>query len=200
MKSKKTVGLIIFIVIAAAAVLGIYYYLMNRPADSTDMVEVTETGELSSMDIMADYPASPRAVVDLYSRYMACLYNEEYTDEDFKTLITKMRLVMDDELLSVNPEDSYYEAMLLDVTDYKNKNWTIANYTIPDSDEVTYKDIDGQSMALLTVSYFIKENTSYAKSYQNYILRKDSSGLWKIYGYSLKGTQDVDENGNAING
>ena len=107
---------------------------------------------------------------------------------------------MDDELLSVNPEDSYYEAMLLDVTDYKNKNWTIANYTIPDSDEVTYKDIDGQSMALLTVSYFIKENTSYAKSYQNYILRKDSSGLWKIYGYSLKGTQDVDENGNAING
>ena len=200
MKKKSAIILIVVIAAVAACVLGVYCYLLNRPVDSTEAVEMTEVGELSTLDIDSDFPASPRAVVDLYSRYMACLYNETYTNDEFDRLIARMRILLDDELLLINPTAQYDEAMLNDVTEYKNKKWTIANYVIPDSDEVIYKEVDGSSMALLTVSYFIKEDNVYAKSYQNYILRKDAAGRWKIFGYSLKNTKDVDENGNEIDG
>ena len=190
---KKGIIIGALVVVLAAGVVGGFYFLMNRDTEVETSVEVTEVQELISMDIAGNYPASPRAVVNLYSRFLTALYNEEYSDDNFSELITQMRELMDEELLEQNPEDTYYSSMYEDVQNYKTQKWTISNYTIPDADEVTYKTIDGYEFALLTASYFIKENTSYAKTYQNYVLRQDASDNWKIYGYSVQETEDTGE-------
>ncbi|MCR4842943.1 MAG: hypothetical protein K5840_06760 [Eubacterium sp.] len=198
MKKSTIVTVVIALAALVAVLVGLFYYLISRPAQAENDVEATEVEELIALNIEGDYPASPRGVVNLYSRYLTALYNEEYSEEQFGELITKMRIMFDEDLLTNNPEDEYYASMQSDVNEYKQKQWTIRNYTIPDTDEVTYKEIDKRKCALLTVSYFIKQGTSFAKSFQNYVLRKDDDGKWKIYGYSLKQSETVDENGNEI--
>ena len=154
------------------------------------------------MDLESEenYPASPRAVVNLYSRFLTAMYNEDYTDEQFDDLIMNMRKLMDDELLANNPEDQYRQSMKADAQKYKENKWTLVNYTMPDSDEVIYKEVQEKECAILTASYFIKQNTAYAKTFQNYMLRKDDEGKWKILSYALKSTEEVDANGEEIEG
>ena len=38
----------------------------------------------------------------------------------------------------------------------------------------------GDEIAYGTASYFIKNGSSYTKTYQKYVLRKDDDGDWKI--------------------
>ncbi len=197
--TKKLLITVIVVAALVAAIVGtVFYIFITRPSDPTEGIELTEVDELVTMDIENDYPSSVRAVTNLWSRFMTCLYNEEYTDEEYEKMIMNMRHLMDSDLQKQNPEETYISAMKADIEDYRSKNWTISNYTIPDTDDVTYKEIDGVDMALLTVSYFVKQDTAYAKSYQNYVLKKNSDGLWKIYGYSLKETVQTDSDGKEL--
>ena len=43
-----------------------------------------------------------------------------------------------------------------------------------------YKTVDGDKCAYVTASYFIKGDDNYSKTYQEYVLRKDEDGNWKI--------------------
>ena len=43
--------------------------------------------------------------------------------------------------------------------------------------------IDGEESAIVQSSYFIKEKNSYSKTYQDYLLRKNEAGEWKILGF-----------------
>lgn len=189
---KKKIGIGLVLVILAVALLGIFYYITHHSSDNLEnsTEEASEIQQLISKNIETNYPATPRAVTNLYSRMLACMYNEDYSDDELTQLLDQMYLLYDTELQEENPIDTFYESMTSEAQDYKSKNWTISNYTIPDSDEVTYDTIDGNSFAALTVSYFVKEDTSYVKSLQNYMLRKDEDGNWKIYGYSLENQTD----------
>ena len=54
-----------------------------------------------------------------------------------------------------------------------------------DSRDVIYlEDPDnGDDIAYVTVSYFVKEDNAYDKTYQQYVLRKSDTGEWKILTY-----------------
>ena len=191
---KKKIGIGIIAVLVIGIVVGTFYYVSNRDHTAVDgAVETTEIGQLITKNLDTTYPASPRAVVNLYSRMLACMYNQEYTDEEFEQLMDQMYILMDEELKAENPIDTFYENMKTDAQSYKDKNWRISNYTIPDTDEVTYDTIDDNEFAVLTASYFVRQDTSYAKTYQDFMLRKDEDGKWKIYGYQLTKTEEVTE-------
>ncbi len=183
MKKNLTV-IIIVAVIIIAGVLGAFYYSINS-ANNVEDREVSELEELLTQNFELNYPVSPRAVVSEYSRYLVALYNEEYTDEEFITLTDQMRCLMDDELLEENPVDTYRTAMKAEADAYKAKSWTVNNYTISASDEVKYTKFRGYDCALVTVSYFIKEDTTYVRTVQDYVFRQDEEDNWKILGYSL---------------
>ncbi|MCR5785011.1 MAG: hypothetical protein K6G40_05135 [Eubacterium sp.] len=190
---KRLIVFIIAAVIIVAGALGAFYYSINNTADIEADTEVTELDELLTQNFDLVYPASPRAVVNEYSRYLVALYNEDYTEEEFNTLTDQMRCLMDDELLEENPLESYRAAMKAEADEYKSKSWTVNNYTISAADEVKYTQFRGYDCALVTVSYFIKQDTSYARTVQDYVFRQDEDNRWKIMGYSLHIEDDAEE-------
>ena len=84
---KKYGRTIIVIAVLVALGLGYYYYLANKDTgkDATDIA--ADTGEVSvliSKDIMANYPESPKDVVNLYARITKAYYDTSLTDEQIE--------------------------------------------------------------------------------------------------------------------
>ena len=52
-----------------------------------------------------------------------------------------------------------------------------------ETNEVTYKTVNGQECAYVDVSYFVQEKKNANKASQTYVLRKDANGNWKILGF-----------------
>ena len=56
-----------------------------------------------------------------------------------------------------------------------------------------YKKVDGSDCAYVTASYFLRSTKAYNRANQEYVLRKDENGDWKILGFvALEG-----DNGDA---
>lgn len=51
--------------------------------------------------------------------------------------------------------------------------------------------MNGAECAYVTASYFVKGKDGYTKTYQQYVLRQDEDGKWKILAYEVvKGNGD----------
>jgi hypothetical protein len=184
---------IIPLLLVVCIVVGGFYYLSNRETNSAESTqELSEVQQILAKDFTASYPSSPRMVVSNYSRILAALYNEEYTDEEFDDLIAKLRELMSDDLLAENPEEEYEASMEADVLKNQTMNRKIRQYTISDTDEVHYSTQDGVDYASLKVDYRTSTDGKISHTYQEYILEQDEQGYWKIYGYQLT-TPDEEE-------
>ena len=49
--------------------------------------------------------------------------------------------------------------------------------------DVEFQTIDGAECACVTASYFVRDDEGYSKTAQEYILRKDQEGKWKILAF-----------------
>lgn len=183
MKKIKTV---IVAVIVIGLVVGFYFYLNNRtPRTVESEGEVSKVTAALSRDLSTAYPGTPREVVKYYNQLLLCIYNEEYTDEEYEKLIEKLRGLMDEELLGQNPQDQFSASMQADVTLFRDADKTINTSTICDSDEVDFKTIEGSECAYVTSSYFVRSPKAYNRSRQEYVLRKDDTGKWRVLGFVL---------------
>ena len=161
---------------------------MSRRNDATsadDAVELSEVQAIISRDFNKDYPATPRAVVKWYNRIITAYYNEEFDQGQLEQMADKARMLMDDELLKYNPKDTYVASLTLEIEDYHNRSRTIVQSTVSDSNEVQYKKVNGYECAFLSTYYFIREGSSYTRTYEDFCLRKDSNGNWKILTWRL---------------
>lgn len=191
MKKIKTV---IVAVIIIGLVVGFYYYLTHRTTRTVESnSEVSKVTAAISKDLSKDYPGTPREVVKYYNQVILCLYNEEYTDEEYAKLIEQLRGLMDEELLENNPQDQLTANMKADVAAFRDADKVINTSTICDSDEVELRTIEGSECAYVTSSYFVRSPKAYNRSNQEYVLRKDDKGKWRVLGFVLL----EGENGNA---
>ncbi len=188
----KKVRTIIIGIICICLVVGYYYYLSNR--NTTDETELTEVQKVILKDLSGDaYPATPREVIKFYNRILCCYYNEEYTDEEFRKLADQARALMDQELADNNPAEQYYLSVQADVQNYHEKQRTINNASVCDTNDVKFAKIEGAECAYVSASYFVREDGGFTKSNQNYVLRKDEDGKWKILAFELE-EGDTDKN------
>lgn len=184
---KKVTGLVIAI-ICISLVVGIYYYLSSSRAGRNveNKTELTEVEKVLTKDLEKSYPMTPREVVTFYNRILGCLYNEEYTDEQFQELGEQMRKLMDEELKEENPEDEFFENLKKDVALYASMKRKISTTTVSDSGDIQYKTVDGKECAYVNSTYFLKEGESdFSRTVQCYVLRKDEAERWKIVGFYL---------------
>ena len=153
---------------------------------------MNEVEKLLTKDIPGSYPASPREVVKLYSRITKCLFNEELTSEQVESMANQLRQLFDEELLRNNPTENYLIDLNVEMSEYRKAKRSIMNYVIENSDSVKYWDKENKKYASIVVSFTTKEKDDYSKVFENFLLRQDKAGKWKIMGWELTDKKEID--------
>lgn len=176
-----------FVIIGIACVIlicvGFYFFSQKNVTTET---ELTEVEKLIVKNLEDNYPKTPREVVKFYNRIIACYYGGEITSADVEKLADQMLLLLDEDLLVVNSREEYIDSVKSDIEKYKNENKRVVSTDVCDSNEVKYIDDEKEGtsevekLAYVNTSYFINTDGNFAYSYQQFVLRKDSKGRWKI--------------------
>lgn len=184
---KKAFRIGISIVICVGLVCGYYYYLSHKNAKSAEDAKdkTTEVEKIIERDFDKNYPKTPREVVKWYNRIITAFYGEEYTDEELEEMADQARSLMDDELLSYNPRDTYLKSLKADIEDYKTRDKIIVQSSVSDSNDITYATVDGDYCAYVDAYYFSREASDYSRTYEEFVLRRDDEGHWKILSFRL---------------
>ena len=177
----KKVGVIVAALLCVALIcVGFFFVKRNSDSSQNHDGELTEVQKIITKDLTSNYPATPREVVKLYNRIITCYYKQVYTDDELSALADQALCLFDEELLAINPKEQYLMALKMDIANYAERERFIAQSDVCDSRDVIYKTIDGDEIAYVIASYFVREGTSYDKTYQQYVLRKDAEDRWKI--------------------
>lgn len=189
MKNLKYV--IIGIACICLICVGFYFFSQDHATTETDLTEVEK---VIVRDLNDNYPKTPREVVKFYNRIVSCYYGEELTDDQVNKLVDQMRCLLDEDLLIVNPRDEYYNSVVSDIANYQKANKRVVSTDVCDTNEVKYMDdvkegtSEVEKIAYVDASYFINTNGEFAYSYQQFVLRQDDNGRWKIITfYEIKG-------------
>lgn len=178
------------IVIAVLVALGLvyYYYLANKDTgkDATDIAaDTSEVSVLISKDIMANYPESPKDVVDLYARITKAYYDTSLTDEQIEALGKQARLMFDDELKNTQTDADFYEKLKEDIGNYNSTKTRISSYVIQSAVKTKYSTFKDRQYASIALVYYLRQGDKLIDSPTKFTLRKDDDGHWKILFWEL---------------
>lgn len=185
-KNNSIKGVLVMVVLALG-VLAYFYVINNRIKQvEKDVEKITAVQELLVRDLNSNYPATPKEVVKMYSEITRCFYGEEYTEEELVKLAKMSRQLFDDELVANQDEDSYLRSLRSEIVLYKQQKRLISSYSIASSADVEYYNFQDAEWAQLIAMYSVKTGGTVEPSKERYLLKKDSNGHWKIYGFRLE--------------
>lgn len=185
---KKYGRTIIVIAVLVALGLGYYYYLANKDTgkDATDIAaDTSEVSVLISKDIMANYPESPKDVVNLYARITKAYYDTSLTDEHIEALGKQARLMFDDELKNTQTDADFYEKLKEDIGNYNSTKTRISSYVIQSAAKTKYSTFKDRQYASIALVYYLRQGDKLIDSPTKFTLRKDDDGHWKILFWEL---------------
>lgn len=176
-----------YVIIAIACIClictGFYFFSKDKTTTEADLTEVEK---LITRDLEANYPKTPREVVKFYNRIMCSYYGEDLKDSEINKLVDQTLLLLDEDLLLVNPRDEYYESIVSDIKKYKAENKKVVSSDVSSSNDVKYVNdakegsTEVDKIAYVDASYFINTDGEFGYSYQQFVLRQDDNGRWKI--------------------
>ena len=176
----KITVLFIFLLVL---VVGYYAYLSGTHRTEQQEAVMSEVDTALSRDLDNDYPATPKEVIKYYNDLMKCFYNEECTAEELQDLGRKSLQLFDEELQENNDEDTYLIRLQGEVQNYKDNKRKITSVSLAPSTNVDYYSVDGCSFARISCGYTMTENGKKTSTVMVYLLRRDDSRRWKIYGW-----------------
>ena len=185
---KKYGRTIIVIAVLVALGLGYYYYLANKDTgkDATDIAaDTSEVSVLISKDIMANYPESPKDVVNLYARITKAYYDTSLTNEQIEALGKQARLMFDDELKNTQTDADFYEKLKEDIGNYNSTKTLISSYVIQSAAKTKYSTFKDRQYASIALVYYLRQGDKLIDSPTKFTLRKDDDGHWKILFWEL---------------
>lgn len=185
---KKYGRTIIVIAVLVALGLGYYYYLANKDTgkDATDIAaDTSEVSVLISKDIMANYPESPKDVVNLYARITKAYYDTSLTNEQIEALGKQARLMFDDELKNTQTDADFYEKLKEDIGNYNSTKIRISSYVIQSAAKTKYSTFKDRQYASIALVYYLRQGDKLIDSPTKFTLRKDDDGHWKILFWEL---------------
>ncbi|MBR5578779.1 MAG: hypothetical protein IKW28_07275 [Lachnospiraceae bacterium] len=185
MKRFKTPRGAFFLLLAVGFVL-LAYYLITLEAEKNkpeDMVVLTATQEILSRDLERNYPKTPKEVIRYYSDLVRCFYNEDCTEEELNQLGMKALELYDKELAANKDQDKYLGDLKREIADFKKNGYHISSYATGSSTDVFYFSEDGYDFARLYCTYYIRSGSYNQPLEEQYVLRIDENGHWKIYGW-----------------
>lgn len=185
---KKYGRTIIVIAVLVALGLGYYYYLANKDTgkDAADIAaDTSEVSVLISKDIMANYPESPKDVVNLYARITKAYYDTSLTNEQIEALGKQARLMFDDELKNTQTDADFYEKLKEDIGNYNSTKTRISSYVIQSAAKTKYSTFKDRQYASIALVYYLRQGDKLIDSPTKFTLRKDDDGHWKILFWEL---------------
>ena len=185
---KKYGRTIIVIAVLVALGLGYYYYLANKDTgkDATDIAaDTSEVSVLISKDLMANYPESPKDVVNLYARITKAYYDTSLTNEQIEALGKQARLMFDDELKNTQTDADFYEKLKEDIGNYNSTKTRISSYVIQSAAKTKYSTFKDRQYASIALVYYLRQGDKLIDSPTKFTLRKDDDGHWKILFWEL---------------
>ena len=195
MKNAK----IIIIAIACVCLICGGYFLFSQNNEIKEE-NLTEVEKVLVKDLKRDYPKTPREVVKFYNRIVQCYYGEKLSDKEIEDMADQMLCLLDEDLLAVNPRDQYHKSVMNDIQEYNSKNKRIVNTDVCDSNDVTYVDDvkegtdEVDKLAYVNASYFVNTDGEFTNTYQQFVLRQNKDGQWKILAfYEVEGESKEDD-------
>lgn len=186
MKRSSIIGIIVFGVILAAVVAGFAFSLKHRKEAVEANTQVTAVQKVLMRDLDKNYPPTPKEVVKYFADITQCFYNEEYTDEELTQLAEKIQGLYDDELIANKSQEDYLNDLRNDIVSMKKDNCIITSYTLSASTDVEDFVENGYECSRLYCTFNVRRGTNgTVASMEQFVLRKDEDGHWKIYGWDL---------------
>lgn len=175
----------------ALIIICAFIMLSNRTTERDESnLKKSAVQEVLSQDLTRNYPATPKEVVKLYSEITRCFYAEEYTEEELRELAAMSRALFDDELKATQTDEQYLMNLGTVIANYKEQKRTISSFSVSSASNVEYDTMDGRKWAKLMAIYTVKTDHLVETSKEDYLLRKDAEGRWKIYGWRVQEESD----------
>ncbi|MCQ2538790.1 MAG: hypothetical protein MJ124_10350, partial [Lachnospiraceae bacterium] len=106
----------------------------------------------------------------------------------------QLRVLFDDEFLEANPRDQQRTAFYDELTLAKKAKRVVSITKVQKQSEVKTWEKDGKSYSSIIGCSIVTEKAKTANYvYNEYILRKDDNGRWKILGWHLGDKVDIEE-------
>ncbi len=196
MKDKKIAQFIGVLGLVCIAIL-IVFFVLNQKADDDIFSKKenvsTEVQNILSKDLERNYPATVREVVRLYSRISKCYYNESISESEFEQLITMQRQLFDEEFLDNNPLETFTNNLSSEVETIRKNEHTMISYRVQKQSSVVSWESGENVFSSIIASYTLKEGSEYKKTYEEFLLREDENGRWKIVGWRLTDPIEIEE-------
>lgn len=192
MKKFKMSTSIIIIVVSVAVIIGAFFWLTNyfSKDDEPTEVEISAVQNILLRNMDNNYPPTPKEVLKYYSDITQCFYAGGYTDEELNQLADRALELYDDELVANQDYDTYLEDLKGEIASYKEKDWSISSYSTSSSMDVEEFEKDGYEWAQLYAFYNVRQSTTIVGVTEQFLMRKDEDGRWKIYGWQQVDTAE----------
>lgn len=198
-KGTKVFTLVIFLLVLAA--LGYYTYLSNQAPGHQDVVSSSEKEILLNYDMENEYPKTVRETVKLHCRYLKYVYSEEFnkdaTDDELFTMNQKIRELFDEELLAINSPDDQLQSLKDEIALYETKKQKFISYTLAEASQIEYNTENDVEYAKMRVTVAMTVDGASFSVDEEYILRQDAEGKWKILGWQAVQQNQSDKEGDA---
>lgn len=194
-ENKRATRVTVVVIILIVLVIGYYCYLVNRPVEGTEEKEITAIDEVLLRNLTRDYPPTVKEVIKYHNEITKCLYNEKCEQSDFEDLLRRDRELYDMELLTENDWGTQSINLLAEVTAFQESGKKLTGAKVGASTDVDYFEKEGKSFARINCSYTVMEGSKSITTLHVFLLRKDVTGHWKIYGWDLADNVDLAEEG-----
>ena len=197
MKKMGTRGFTTIVLLLMIGGLFYYTYLNDRARNRQEEEQSSETQQLLEYDFANDYPKTVRETVKLHCNYLKNAYNDKFTEDELFTVNKQIRQLFDDELLAINTEDKQLKGLKDEIQLYKDNKQKFVSFALAEGSQVQYNTEDSVEYAKIKVSLIIKVGSASASVDEEYILRKDSEGKWKILGWQRINNPSSEEKGDT---
>lgn len=197
MKGKKLTKLIGSLCLAVVVVLGVFLALNLREDDgvfSKAEKPNTEAQNILAKDMERNYPATVREVVRLHSRISRCYHNETISEEEFQELVEMQRKLFDEQFLDNNPLDTFTNNLSAEIEAAKARKYQMVSWRVQKQSSVKDWQDGDNHFASIIASYAMNETEAGpTKTYEEFLLREDENGRWKIVGWRLTDPIEIED-------
>ena len=184
-KKMGTRGFTTVILLLVIIGLAFYTYLNNHSGDKREIKKTSEVEALVNYDFENDYPKTVRETVKLHCNYMKNAYNNKFTEDELFTVNRNIRCLFDEELLAINTEEQQLQGLKDEVLLYEENKQKFISFSLAEGSQVQYNTENEKEYAKIKVTLTLRVDSATVSAQEEYILRQDEEGRWKILGWKV---------------